>query len=350
MPLEHSAAHGVAGARPSVWNVPNALTALRVLLVPVLGWLLLVDGGHNTSMRIWAAVVFAVAIMTDRFDGEIARRHNLVTDFGKIMDPIADKALTGMAFVGLSVIGELWWWVTIVVLGREVLVTALRFWVIRYGIIAASKGGKIKTMLQALALEGLILPFRQLSGRWEPVGLVLWWAAVALMALAVVVTVVTGVDYVRRAVRLRRAGRPRAASPQSESPDPASLELIAGTCVDLLRDAGRHRRHRRVADRRADLRDPGVGRLAPPTCSEVGWPPYASRRQDLGPGGGSGDRGRLRGGVRRMRSGDGQARAGPVRGDLGRVDDRGCRAERPRRCGGGHGLRRGGRPGRRTRP
>src|SRR5262249_50659116 len=127
-----------------------------------------------------------------------------VTNFGKIMDPIADKALTGMAFVGLSLIGELWWWVTIVVLAREILITGLRFWVIRYGVMAASRGGKLKTMLQALALLGPIPPFRAMTGAWEPVGLVLWWAAVVVMAAAVVVTLVTGYDYVRRALRLRR--------------------------------------------------------------------------------------------------------------------------------------------------
>ena len=207
-PLEDSATPGVTGAAPSAWNLPNALTTLRILLVPVFGWLLLADGGNDvTAAAVGASAVFALAIMTDRCDGDIARRRNLVTDFGKIMDPIADKALTGMAFIGLSLIGELWWWVTVVVLGRELLVTGLRFWVIRYGIIAASKGGKIKTTLQALALMGFILPLVTCPAVWHDVGLALWWVAVVVMAVAVVVTVVTGVDYVRRALRLRNAGR-----------------------------------------------------------------------------------------------------------------------------------------------
>ncbi len=205
MSVERSASHEVSGAGPSIWNLPNALTTLRILLTPLLGYLLLAQGGNDITLRIWAFVVFLVAIITDRIDGDIARRRNLVTDFGKIMDPIADKALTGMAFIGLSLIGELWWWVTIVVLGREVWVTALRFWVIRRGVIAASRGGKIKTTLQAFALMGFILPFRQLTGAWEPVGLALWWVAVVLMAAAVVVTVVTGYDYSRTALRLHRS-------------------------------------------------------------------------------------------------------------------------------------------------
>jgi CDP-diacylglycerol---glycerol-3-phosphate 3-phosphatidyltransferase len=207
MPAEGSATPNLVDPRPNLWNLPNGLTALRILLVPVLGWLLLSDDGQNSGLRVWAFVVFFVAILTDRYDGDIARRRNLVTDFGKILDPIADKALTGMAFIGLSLIDELWWWVTIVVLFRETLVTGLRFWVIRLGVIPASRGGKLKTMLQALALMGLILPFRQLSGGWQVVGQALWWATVVVLAAAVVVTVATGVDYVRRALELRRVAR-----------------------------------------------------------------------------------------------------------------------------------------------
>jgi CDP-diacylglycerol---glycerol-3-phosphate 3-phosphatidyltransferase len=201
-------------AKPSNWNLPNALTTLRIVLVPLFGWLLLRDGGHDNASRWWAALVFILAILTDRIDGDIARRRNLVTDFGKLMDPIADKALTGMAFVGLSIIGELWWWVTIVVLGRELGVTLLRFWVIRYGVIAASRGGKIKTALQGFALAGLVMPLRTLASPWDTLGDALWWVAVAVMAAAVVVTVVTGYEYVREALKLHREGE-RAAHPAS---------------------------------------------------------------------------------------------------------------------------------------
>jgi CDP-diacylglycerol--glycerol-3-phosphate 3-phosphatidyltransferase len=190
---------------PSNWNVPNALTTLRILMVPFFGWALLVDDGQSVLWRCVAYLLFAAAMVTDKIDGDLARKHNLITNFGKIADPIADKALTGMAFVGLSIIGELWWWVTIVVLVREWGITLLRFWVIRHGVIAASAGGKLKTLLQTFALGLLILPLRLLSGPWETVGLVLWWLAVALMAGAV--TVVTGVDYVVKALALRNGGR-----------------------------------------------------------------------------------------------------------------------------------------------
>ncbi|MGN6131309.1 MAG: CDP-diacylglycerol--glycerol-3-phosphate 3-phosphatidyltransferase [Nocardioidaceae bacterium] len=192
---------------PSSWNVPNALTTLRILMVPFFGWALLVDGGGSILWRCVAYVLFAVAMVTDKIDGDLARKHNLVTNFGKIADPIADKALTGMAFVGLSLIGELWWWVTIVVLVREWGITLLRFWVIRHGVIAASRGGKLKTLLQTLALGLLILPLLLLPGAWAPVGTALWWLAVVLMAAAVAVTVVTGADYVLKALAVRRAGR-----------------------------------------------------------------------------------------------------------------------------------------------
>ena len=192
------AAAGPLGA-PSVWNVPNGLTVLRLLLVPLFLWLLLRDAGDGSGNRLLAAGVFVVAIITDRFDGDIARRWNLVTNFGKIADPIADKALTGAAFIGLSILGDLAWWVTVLVLFREWAVTALRFWVIRQGVMPASRGGKLKTVLQAIALVMYLLPWQSIA--------VLHWAAVATMAAAVVATIVTGLDYVGRAVRLRAAAK-----------------------------------------------------------------------------------------------------------------------------------------------
>jgi len=179
--------------RVSNWNIANQLTVLRLALVPVFGWLLLHDDGTDDGWRIAAAVVFAVAAYTDRIDGHLARSRGLVTSFGKLLDPIADKALTGAAFVGLSLLGELSWAVTVVVLGREIGVTLLRFWVIRHGVISASRGGKLKTLLQGLAIGLYVLP---LSGA-------LATTRVGVMALAVVVTVVTGVDYVSRAWVLR---------------------------------------------------------------------------------------------------------------------------------------------------
>jgi CDP-diacylglycerol--glycerol-3-phosphate 3-phosphatidyltransferase len=184
-------------------NLPNALTVLRLLLVPLFGWLLLREGGEDTASRVWAFVIFVGATATDYLDGEIARRRSLVTTFGKIADPIADKALMGMALVGLSVLDELPWWVTIVILVREVGVTLLRFWVIRHGVIAAGRGGKLKTALQALAISLYLLP---LSG---PAATLRAW----VMAAALVVTVVTGLHYVVKAVRLRRtpASHPAAA-------------------------------------------------------------------------------------------------------------------------------------------
>ena len=178
----------------SAWNIANALTVLRLVLVPVFLIQLLHDDGTDTAWRVAAFVTFAVASVTDRVDGELARRHNMVTDFGQIADPIADKALIGAALVGLSVLDELWWWVTVVVLVREIGITLLRFFVIRHGLMPASRGGKVKTLLQGLAIGLFVLP---LSGALNVL-------AVALMVAAVVLTVVTGVDYVARAVRLRR--------------------------------------------------------------------------------------------------------------------------------------------------
>jgi CDP-diacylglycerol--glycerol-3-phosphate 3-phosphatidyltransferase len=177
----------------SAWNVPNALTVLRILMVPVFGWLLLRHDGLETDWRWWATVVFVVAIATDWVDGFLARRDGLITDFGKLMDPIADKALTGTALVGLSLVDALPWWITVVVLVREVGITLMRFVVIRRGVIPASKGGKLKTVLQAVGITLLLAPLGDLvatAGLW-------------VMYAAVVVTVVTGVDYLVQAFRPR---------------------------------------------------------------------------------------------------------------------------------------------------
>lgn len=178
----------------SSWNIANALTILRLLLVPWFAAYLVADRGQDHTSRIAAFALFALASYTDRIDGQLARRHNLVTSFGKLADPIADKALTGTALIGLSLLHELPWTVTVVVLFRELGVTALRFWVIRHGVIAASRGGKLKTLLQGVAIGLYVLPLTGLPAS----------ARAAVMAVAVAVTVVTGVDYLARALTLRR--------------------------------------------------------------------------------------------------------------------------------------------------
>lgn len=173
-----------------VVNLANAVTVVRLLLVPVFLLALFTADGHDAKARIAAFVIFAVAIITDRLDGALARNYGLVTDFGTLADPIADKALIGAALIGLSMLGDLWWWVTVLVLVREIGITVLRFAVLHRGVIPASRGGKLKTLVQAVGIGLLILP---LSGPW----LVTAWA---VMAAAVVLTVVTGVDYVRSAI------------------------------------------------------------------------------------------------------------------------------------------------------
>ncbi|MEU9574675.1 CDP-diacylglycerol--glycerol-3-phosphate 3-phosphatidyltransferase [Streptomyces massasporeus] len=180
----------------SVWNIANLLTMLRLVLVPAFVALMLADGGYDPAWRSLAWAAFAIAMITDLFDGHLARTYNLVTDFGKIADPIADKAIMGAALVCLSALGDLPWWVTGVILGRELGVTLLRFWVIRYGVIPASRGGKLKTLTQGVAVGMYVLA---LTG-W--LATLRWW----VMAAAVVLTVATGLDYVKQAIVLRRQG------------------------------------------------------------------------------------------------------------------------------------------------
>ncbi|HWM99225.1 MAG TPA: CDP-diacylglycerol--glycerol-3-phosphate 3-phosphatidyltransferase [Streptosporangiaceae bacterium] len=176
-----------------LWNVANILTIVRVLLVPVFVGFLLAGG---TAGRLAALATFCVASLTDLLDGRLARSRGLVTDFGKIADPVADKALTGAALVCLSALGELPWWVTGLIMFRELAVTGLRFWVIRQGVIAASRGGKAKTLLQVIAICLYVLP-----DSLSPPAIV----RELFMAAAVVVTVVTGIDYALQAVRLHRS-------------------------------------------------------------------------------------------------------------------------------------------------
>jgi CDP-diacylglycerol---glycerol-3-phosphate 3-phosphatidyltransferase len=178
-------------------NAANGLTALRLVLIPVFLALTIASGLVHPGLRIGGCLTFCVASLTDFVDGWIARAYDLVTSFGKVADPIADKALTGTALVLLSAYARLSWWVTAVILLRELGVTALRFWVIRRGVIAASRGGKVKTALQILAIAWYLWPFPPQVAAVAP------W----IMVAAVIVTVVTGLDYVLRAVALHRVGR-----------------------------------------------------------------------------------------------------------------------------------------------
>jgi CDP-diacylglycerol---glycerol-3-phosphate 3-phosphatidyltransferase len=190
---------------PSNWNLPNLLTTLRIALVPFFGAALLVDDGESVTWRIVAFTIFAVAMVTDKVDGDIARSRGLITDFGKIADPIADKAMTGMALIGLSVIGDVWWWVTIVVLVREWSVTVLRLSVLRRVVIAADQLGKLKTTFQVLALGGLTLPLRDpdLPAWMQTPGEAVFYLAQACLAVAVVLTLVSGAQFFRGVWRQR---------------------------------------------------------------------------------------------------------------------------------------------------
>lgn len=190
-----------AVAKPSNWNLPNAITVVRILLAPIFIWLLLADNGADSPVRYAAAVLFIVAIATDGIDGHIARSRNLVTDLGKLLDPIADKVLTGGALVGLSILAELPWWVTIVILVREIGITVFRMAVLSDRVIPASRGGKLKTIAQSVAISLALLPLWNLFGEW------VHWLNGVTMTIAVLLTVVTGIDYLVDAWRLSRKAR-----------------------------------------------------------------------------------------------------------------------------------------------
>jgi len=194
---------------PSNWNVPNILTSVRIASVPFFAWALLIDGGDSIAWRCVAFVIFVAAMITDKIDGDLARKHNLVTNFGKIADPIADKALTGMAFIGLSIVGDIWWWVTIVVLLREWSVTLLRLSVLKKIVIAAADLGKLKTTFQAIALATLCLPLRDpdLADWLEMPGQVVFYAAQGCLVIAVALTLWSGYEFFRGVWKQRHSLR-----------------------------------------------------------------------------------------------------------------------------------------------
>lgn len=182
----------------SPWNLPNVLTTLRILLVPFFVWALWESGtfGEDSMSARWIALgIFAVAMYTDKLDGDIARARGLVTNFGKIADPIADKFLTGAAWITMSLLGEIWWWITIVILLREWGITVMRLMMLRTRVLPASRGGKIKTVLQTAAILILLLPLAGFVGQWW-----LWFGWTLVMA-AMIVTLLTGLDYVVKALR-----------------------------------------------------------------------------------------------------------------------------------------------------
>jgi CDP-diacylglycerol---glycerol-3-phosphate 3-phosphatidyltransferase len=179
-------------------QLPNAITIVRILCAPVFLWMLLADGGADGPLRWWAAALFIVAIATDGIDGHIARRNDIVTDLGKLLDPIADKVLTGCAFVGLSILAELPWWVTAIVLVRELGITVYRLMVVSDHVLAAAWMGKLKTVAQAVALSLALLPLASLVGDW------IGWVNTVTMWIAVILTIASGIDYVVSEVRGRR--------------------------------------------------------------------------------------------------------------------------------------------------
>jgi CDP-diacylglycerol---glycerol-3-phosphate 3-phosphatidyltransferase len=218
-----------------IWNIANILTMVRLLLVPALVMLMLAGGGYDPAWRSLAWASFAIAMITDLFDGHLARAYNLVTDFGKIADPIADKAIMGAALICLSALGDLPWWVTGVILGRELGITLLRLGVIRYGVIPASRGGKLKTLTQGVAVGMYILA---LTG---PLATLRFW----VMAVAVVLTVATGLDYVKQAAVLWRRGKAAAERDTAEG-ETAERDTAEGETAQ-----------RRAAESAAGDRSPG---------------------------------------------------------------------------------------------
>lgn len=187
-------------------NLPNALTLLRLLCVPI--FIALYMASHDSIVMGWAAdIVFLAAALTDIVDGHLARRDGLVTNFGKIADPIADKLLTGSALIALSIDGAIAWWITVLIIGREVFITALRFYVIRRGVIPASRGGKAKTASQITAIVALLIPTESLQSSPVLADQLVWLQSAVVnvaLILAIVLTIATAIDYIAKSRALLR--------------------------------------------------------------------------------------------------------------------------------------------------
>lgn len=183
-------------------NLPNIITILRILLVPAFVAILFsgstnADASHNAPYRWVATALFILAISTDGLDGSIARKRGLVTNLGKLLDPIADKALIGGALIALSLLGDIGWWATIAILVRELGITVFRLIVVRKRVIAASAGGKLKTILQSITVGLVLSPFDSLLGDWVNS------LEFALTVLTVAITVLTGLQYIWNATKVR---------------------------------------------------------------------------------------------------------------------------------------------------
>lgn len=186
----------------SIWAVPNIITIVRILFVPALVWVMIADAGEGGPLRWLALALFVVGIGSDAVDGHLARSRNLISDFGKILDPIADKALTGAALLVLSYLGELPWWVTGLILFREIGITIWRLIEVRRIVLPAGRGGKLKTVVQAIAISLAIVPLPALVGDW------MHWVNTAAMSLAFILTIWSGLDYLVRAYLPKQRNEP----------------------------------------------------------------------------------------------------------------------------------------------
>lgn len=178
-------------------NLPNKLTILRVIMIPFFVLFLMMDGGTNSTYRYIAAAIFIVASLTDLLDGNIARKYNLVTNFGKFMDPLADKLLVCSALICLIELGQLPAWMVIIIISREFIISGFRLVASDNGVvIAASYWGKFKTTFQMVAVVLLIFNIPALS-----------MVTTAVVWIAVALTVISLVDYIAKNSNVLREGK-----------------------------------------------------------------------------------------------------------------------------------------------
>jgi CDP-diacylglycerol--glycerol-3-phosphate 3-phosphatidyltransferase len=181
-----------------IFNLPNIITMARIIFVPLFIWTLVEFSNPESPMRWISVLVFIIIMSSDGIDGAIARRRGLVTNLGKLLDPIADKALLGGALVTLSILGEVSWWITAIIMVRELGITVYRLVVVRKKVVAASSGGKLKTIFQGIMVGFVVSPLTAWFSDWYLI------FEMGLIYLATALTVYSGAQYVIAASRSQK--------------------------------------------------------------------------------------------------------------------------------------------------
>ena len=176
---------------PKELNLPNSITIARIAFLPLGAYALFKNGGTDQNWQWISWVIFFLIGMTDVLDGKLARSRNSITELGKFLDPVADKAMIATAMISLAILDRMPWWIVIVILSRELFITFFRLAVIKRGVIPANRGGKLKASVQGFGVGFYVMPISES----------LYWFRDGFMYIAIALTLGTGFYYVKSAFK-----------------------------------------------------------------------------------------------------------------------------------------------------